>query len=109
VLGLFPADRPEKVDMVEVGDDRRIRQIVIKPAETHLRHSWGIAVWTPVFTEFMHRFLADHAGTADTTPELFVGDVVRAAMQAGLDVQGVEVSQQPFVDIGTWEDLRRLR
>jgi glucose-1-phosphate thymidylyltransferase len=108
VLGIFPADRPHKVDMVELGPDHRVKRIVIKPAETQLQHTWGIAVWTPVFTEFMHSFLDRHQHTADQTPELYVGDVVRAAIQAGLDVQGVPVSTQPYIDIGTREDLERV-
>jgi glucose-1-phosphate thymidylyltransferase len=108
VLGVFPADRPDKVDMVELGADHRVTRIVIKPATTGLRHTWGVAVWTPRFTEFMHTFLKSHQETAAAAPELFVGDVMRAAMQAGLDIQAVEVSAQPFVDIGTWEDLRRV-
>jgi glucose-1-phosphate thymidylyltransferase len=108
VLGIFPADRPQKADMVELGADQRVKQIVIKPAATDLRHTWGIAVWTPVFTEFLHSFLLSHQQTAADSPELFVGDVILAGMQAGLDVQGVQVSAQPFVDIGTWEDLQRI-
>lgn len=107
VLGVFPADRPEKVDMLELGTDNRIKQLVIKPAETTLRQTWGVAIWTPVFTEFMHTFLDSHQHTADRSPELYIGDVVRAAIEAGLDVQGIPVSDQPFIDIGTREDLER--
>jgi glucose-1-phosphate thymidylyltransferase len=32
VLGLFPTDQPQKVDMVDLDDDGRIRLIEIKPA-----------------------------------------------------------------------------
>lgn len=107
VLGVFPADRPEKVDMLELGTDNRIKQLIIKPAETTLQHTWGVAIWTPVFTEFMHTFLDSHQHTADQSPELYIGDVVHAAIQAGMDVQGIPVSDQPFIDIGTREDLER--
>lgn len=107
VLGVFPADRPHKVDIVQLGANHRVEQILIKPQETTLRQTWGVAIWTPAFTEFLHSFLADHGRGADKAPELFVGDVVRAAIDAGMDVQGVEVSDQPFVDIGTAEDLAR--
>jgi len=107
VLGIFPGDRPHKSDMIELGDDHRVKQIIIKAGASSLRHTWGVAVWTPVFTEFLHTFLATHQHTAGEAPELFVGDVVRAGMQAGLDVQGVQASAQPFVDIGTWDDLQR--
>jgi glucose-1-phosphate thymidylyltransferase len=94
--------------MLELGADHRIKQLVIKPTETTLQHTWGVAVWTPVFTEFMHALLEVHQHTADQSPELYVGDVVRAAIQAGLDVQGIPVSTRPFIDIGTREDLERV-
>jgi glucose-1-phosphate thymidylyltransferase len=109
VLGVFPADRPHKVDMLAVGADHRVEKIVVKPASTTLHHTWGVAVWTPAFSEFLHSFLAAHSRGAQQAPELFVGDVVRAAMQSGMDVQGVEVSSRPFLDIGTAEDLARAR
>lgn len=108
VLGLFPADRPDKVDMVELGSDNRVKQIFIKPATSQLQHTWGVAVWTPAFTGFMHRFLERHGQSAGDTAELFVGDVFRAGLETGLDVQGLSVSTQPFVDIGTWDDLLRV-
>lgn len=108
VLGLFPAERPHKSDMVELDTNGRVAQILVKPPATDLRQTWGIAVWTPVFTEFLHRFLLSHRHSAAESPELYVGDVVRAAMDAGLDVRGLQVSGQPFVDVGTPEDLQRL-
>jgi glucose-1-phosphate thymidylyltransferase len=107
VLGVFPADRPHKVDMLQLGEGQRVEKIVIKPASTTLRHTWGVAVWTPAFTEFLHSFLHEHSERAAQAPELYVGDVVRAAVESGMNVQGVEVSAQPFVDIGTADDLAR--
>jgi len=107
VLGVFPADRPEKVDMVNLAEDGRVEQILIKPPQTDLTDTWGLALWTPRFSAFMHEFLLAHQETAAVAPELYVGDVVRAAMQSGLSVYGIRVSDQPFLDIGTWEDLRR--
>ena len=107
VLGLFPADRPQKVDMVDLEEDGRIRGIVIKPRETHLIYSWTIAVWTPVFTRFMHEYLTATKESAREHPELFVGDVVQAAIHDGLKVEGVHVSDEPYLDIGTADDLLR--
>lgn len=107
VLGLFPADRPEKVDMVELDNNGNVRQIIIKPRDTDLHDTWGVAVWSPTFTDFMHKFLALHRKTAAGETELFVGDVVRAAIKEGLRVHGVKVSKQPFLDIGSWDDLEK--
>lgn len=109
VLGVFPADRPHKVDMLQIGAGGRVEKILIKPAKTHLTQTWGVAVWTPAFTEFLHSFLAEHRRRAEQSPELFVGDVVRAAIDAGLDVRGTEVSARPYIDVGTAEDLARIR
>lgn len=107
VPGVFPADRPQKVDMLELGADHRIRQLIIKPAETTLEQTWGTAIWTPVFTEFMYTYLDSHQHAADRTPEMYIGDVVRDAIHSGMDVQGIPVADQPFLDIGTREDLER--
>jgi glucose-1-phosphate thymidylyltransferase len=107
VLGLFPADRPEKVDMVALGDDDEVERIIIKPGDTELRQTWGVAVWAPAFTEFMHEFLLSHRHTAAETDELFIGDIVQAAIHQGLLVRGVQVSEQPYLDIGTGDDLRK--
>ena len=107
VLGLFPADRPEKVDMVEADDNGRVRQIIVKPPHSELHFSWGAAVWAPTFTDFMHDYLTSHQHVAVEKPELYVGDIVQAAIDNGLNVIGVQVSQQAFLDIGTWDDLAR--
>lgn len=107
MLGLFPADQPRKMDMVDADSDGKVRQIVIKPHQTQLRHTWGIAVWTPVFTHFMHEYLAVARKSALHKPELFVGDIVQAAIGEGLRVEAVHVSDEPFLDIGTPDDLIR--
>jgi glucose-1-phosphate thymidylyltransferase len=107
VVGIFPADRPQKVDMVDLRDDGRIERLVIKPQETKFRYTWGIAVWTSVFTHFMHEYLAAIAEKAARQSELFVGDVFNEAIQEGLKVEGMLVSDKPFLDIGTGDDLLR--
>ncbi len=107
VLGIFPAARPDKVDMVEIDKNHHVKEILIKPGATRLRHTWGLAVWTPAFTEFLHTFLLSHRLHAERAPELFLGDVIRAGIGAGLNVQGVEASKQAYLDIGTPEDLAK--
>ncbi len=107
ILGLFPADQPGKVDMVDSGADRKVNRIAIKPRRTQLRHTWGIAVWTPVFTHFMHEYLAVARKSTPHKPELFIGDIVQAAIREGLRVEAVHVSDEPFLDIGTPDDLIR--
>jgi len=112
VLGLFPADQPQKMDMVDLDDDGRVRLIVIKPPQTHLRYTWIIAVWTPVFTRFMHEYLAavqdeqdDTGNNALEQRELFVGDVIQAAIYNDLKVETVPFPNGAYLDIGTPGDL----
>ena len=107
VLGLFPADQPGKVDMVDSGADGKVNRIVIKPRQTQLRHTWGVALWTPVFSLFMHEYLAVAGKSGTQQPELFMGDVIQAAIGEGLRVEAVHVSDEPFLDIGTPDDLVR--
>lgn len=105
VLGLFPADNPAKVDMVEVGPDGRPVRLDIKPEETDLAYSWICAVWTPVFTEYMHRWLHGAAANRDDDGELYVGHVIEAALDDGVEVDAVSFPGGQCVDIGTPEEL----
>jgi glucose-1-phosphate thymidylyltransferase len=105
LLGLFPADEPQKMDMVDLDDRDRVRDIVIQPSQTDLRYSWDIAVWTPAFTEFIHEYLATHRASAGLSPELSVGEVIQAAIRQKLRVEGVQVSEEPYLDIGTPQGL----
>lgn len=105
VLGLFPSDRPYKADMVDIDPEGRIRNIVIKPHQTALRFTWGVAVWTPLFTQFIHNYLETLKPSMLEEKELFIGEVVQAAIDEGLRVEGVHVADEAFLDIGTPEDL----
>jgi glucose-1-phosphate thymidylyltransferase len=107
VLGLFPSDRPHKADMLDIDQHGKIRNIVIKPPQTDLRFTWGVAVWTPVFTQFLHEHVNTCKPSAAKRKELFVGDVVKAAIVEGMQVEGVMVSDHPYLDIGTPDDLFR--
>jgi glucose-1-phosphate thymidylyltransferase len=113
VLGLFPTDQPHTADMVDLGDNGQIRRIVIKPRQTDLRYTWILAVWTPTFTRFMHEYLATaqtesqphDIGDGSQRRELFVGDVIQAALEAGLEVEKVLFLKGSYLDIGTPSNL----
>ncbi len=114
VLGLFPVDKPEKWDVVDFDENGRIRQILIKPLQIHLRYTWIIAVWTPVFTQFMHNYLStlqevkDQDNTLNEISErqeLFLSDVIQAAILNNLHVEGVLFPDSSCLDIGTPDDL----
>jgi glucose-1-phosphate thymidylyltransferase len=111
VLGVVPFDHPHKGGMVDMDAQGRVHQVLEKPAQSDLRHSWYIAVWTPVFTTFMHQHLiaiqaADRASRSQSR-ELPLGDVIHAAVEHGLQVEAHLFSDGSFLDIGTPEDLIR--
>jgi len=115
VLGLMPVERPHKWDMVDLNEHGRIRQFVIKPAHTLLTYAWVIAVWTPVFSNFMHQYLIKnqreiHCQTTTQNHktqnlELYTGDVFQAAVKEGLSIETVIFPKGFCIDIGTPEDL----
>jgi glucose-1-phosphate thymidylyltransferase len=115
VLGLFPTDQPQTADMVELDEAGRARQILVKPRSTDLRYTWIIAVWTPAFTQFMHDYLeaALKNGTqtgivCSSQRELYVGDVVQAAIDEGMRVDTMLFAKGDYIDIGIPENLVRV-
>jgi glucose-1-phosphate thymidylyltransferase len=114
VLGIYPTDQPHKVDMVEVSPNGRVRNIRIKPAVADLDFTWTIAVWMPDFTLFMHEYILNEKITiereSDVAPpieskELFLGDVIQAAMKNNKRVSSVTFTNSKYLDIGSPEDL----
>lgn len=112
VLGLLCAEKPEVVDMVDVDDDWLVRSLHIKPSETSLKYTWVAAVWTSVFTRFMHNYLADlHISRPWSSVrscekrELSMGQVLQGALAAGLKVTGVPFPGDTYLDIGTSDNL----
>jgi len=73
--------------------------------------TWGIALWTPAFTAFTHAFVQRAAvnipGVRGAEREIYVGDVIQAAIDQGMAVHAVDLSSVPYLDIGTPEGLQR--
>jgi glucose-1-phosphate thymidylyltransferase len=114
VLGLFEARKPQKMDMVELDNQGNICKIDIKPTSTQLRYTWIIAVWAGRFTEFMHHFVLEHkhryTTKTDGMPEkkeVFVGDVIHAAIDSDINIEHVIFEKSKYIDIGTPEDLAK--
>jgi glucose-1-phosphate thymidylyltransferase len=107
VLGLFPARTPHQVDMVTTEPNGRVRSIQIKPRRTRSRHTWIVAVWSPVFSRFMHEHLDSPArrGRDSSSVETSVGHVFQAALRAGLHFDSVVFGEKSWIDIGTAADL----
>lgn len=110
VLGVFPAERSELMDMVDIDGMGRVRAILLKPNQTDLHYAWIFAVWTPAFTSFMHEYLpkvGDRRKGEHTSDELTVGHVIKAAVNEGLRVEAVVFQEHMCLDIGTPDDLVR--
>ena len=114
VLGLFPTDQPEKAGVVDFDAGGRVHFIKEKPSQSDLRHMWAVAVWTPVFTHFMHEYLAgieankwqsDTGSSSRQQEELKISDVVQAGIDRGLRVEAEVFTDGKYLDIGTPEDL----
>lgn len=119
VLALFPAHDHKAMDMVDIDAGHRVRAIHLKPKKTRLRYAWLCAVWTPIFTEFLHQFLirvrrGQTAGLIgnhkiDPQGDIPVGAVLAAAVRAKLNVEGVKFPAGRYIDIGTPQGLSGIR
>lgn len=117
VLGLFPTQQPEKVGVVDFDDTGLVRGIYEKSRFTHLPYMWAIAAWRPTFSDFLHGFVGDriqalignqipqHLTTLPPYVETPIGDVIQAALQAGLRVEAEPFAQGHYLDIGIPENL----
>jgi glucose-1-phosphate thymidylyltransferase len=115
-LGLFPVAQPHKWDMVEMRHDGRISKIMLKPRQSDLLHTWIIAVWTPVFSRFMHEYLIKIEETdkpmkaknkISEQQELFISEVIQQAIDDGLQVEGMIFPEGSCLDVGTVDDLAK--
>ena len=114
VLGLFKAQQPQKMDMVEINEGGLVQEIIIKPSQTTLKYTWIIAVWTPKFTHFLHKYVLkqletilknDYTINSDRKKEVYLGDVIRSAIYNRLKVDHIVFHNGFYIDIGTPEDL----
>ena len=102
LLGLFPLANGA-MDAVETAE-RRVVRVLPKPGTTKFAHTWGFAIWRDRFTEYLLAHLVSGQLNASAR-ELYMGDVLDAAIRDGLTVEGVPISTCPFLDVGTPEGL----
>jgi len=109
VLGLFPTPNPAKMDMVDTDKDGKVIDIEIKPGSTTLDLTWILAVWTPVFTEYLcdqvNNDSARIGALAISTNDNHLGHVFRLAIEDGLAIDSLAFSSGRSLDIGTPDDL----
>jgi glucose-1-phosphate thymidylyltransferase len=114
VLGLFEAGEPENVDMVHLHGNRHIVDIEIKNPASKARYCWIIALWTPVFTQYLHHFVTEKLkdlqqpeALKNPVPEIYIGAVIADAIQDGVTAAPYIFKHGRFLDIGTPENLLR--
>jgi glucose-1-phosphate thymidylyltransferase len=115
VLGLYSAHETRQMDMVDVDASGRVQSLILKPASTHLQYTWICAVWTPVFTQFMHAFVQSERARQARDPQAYAdidsqgdlpfGAVILAGVQKGLRVYGLTFPGETYIDIGTPSSL----
>jgi glucose-1-phosphate thymidylyltransferase len=110
LLPLVPSTRGDKVDLVSVEVDGRVTGILPKPGAGHSGFTWVAAAWSRAFTSFLHRFLRDAATKYEsaTSKELYVGDVLNAAIAKGLSVRAEIFAEGHAIDIGTPDDFAAI-
>jgi glucose-1-phosphate thymidylyltransferase len=99
VLGLFPPRDPRTTDLVDAGQDGRVRRIEVRPEASDLRLNWLIALWDGRFTGFLHRWVAAAGEAEGSEPAL--GAAFGAALAAGLELQSVAFPEGRYLDLGT--------
>lgn len=110
VLGLFKAINPLQADMVDIDNKGKLRKIVIKPDQTDLTYTWTIAVWTPVFSDYLHEYVKEDSRRPKPGKgrEVFIGDVIQCALEDGLKVETALFPHGKYIDIGTLPDLKNV-
>jgi glucose-1-phosphate thymidylyltransferase len=101
VLGVFPTNAPEQLAPVEVDGAGVVKAVLEKPGTTQLRNTWGVAVWRPTFSKFLHEQLK----LAPVDEELALSAVFDRACRANLLVRALDFSGGKFQDFGTWAGI----
>lgn len=110
VLGVMPISRPEKWDMIEYDSNNKVKRIVIKSTnQKNLKYGWFCAVWNSQFSDYLNSYILDlHKEKSSQElkkSEIYVGDVIRAAIKDQYKVESVIFEEGTCLDIGTPEDL----
>jgi glucose-1-phosphate thymidylyltransferase len=113
VLGVFHTQPDTPNDRLGIDPDGRVRRIVVKSQTSDLQFTWVMAVWTPLFTEFMHTHLAAMLSAGEQRPnrlkrEMVMGDVMARALESDLHVNTVQFLDARYLDLGTPEGLATI-
>ncbi len=99
-LGVCRATAGLQNDLVDFDERGVVREMTLKPHDDPFRYSWALALWTPVFTEFLHGYADQNRASAHAF-EISAGHVIQAAVHAGLKIEAIVLSEETYLDIGT--------
>lgn len=99
MLGVFPVADPSAFGPVEFHTDGTVRRVLDKPAAPAPFNTWGVASWSPRFTEFCTSW--DEEASRRSGGERVLGDAFDAARLGGLRVRACAFPAGGFGDVGT--------
>ena len=94
--------------MVEYDAEHRLHRITIK-TKSLLPYAWALAVWRPSFTEYLRSYVAKWYENPTDNSELQLSTIITEAQMDGLKVTVEPVPDGSFLDVGTPDDLARMR
>jgi glucose-1-phosphate thymidylyltransferase len=100
VLGVFPTSEPQHLGPVRIGNNSQVVEVQDKPAETDIMNTWGVAVWSPRFTDLIDRSVKKWAAEGETGTEHPLGEVFESAVRSDFKVNSVFFENGDFVDVG---------
>jgi len=106
VLGALSVPPQQVADRVRMDADGRALEVRVKPLAGAWPYAWILAAWAPSFTRFLERWLSAHSSLASATPqaaaqEFYLGQVMQAAIEAGLSIEVETFQFGSFIDVGT--------
>lgn len=102
IFCLFKAEKPEKSGMVILSDEDEVLEIVDKPQKTDLEWMWGTVIWKPTFNSFLHDCITNR-GVYE------YGVIFNEALKSGLKFGGVKFDEGKYLDLGTVDDVVRVK
>ncbi|MDZ7618441.1 MAG: sugar phosphate nucleotidyltransferase [Patescibacteria group bacterium] len=105
VLGVFPTSEPQHLGPVRMADDGRVIEVQDKPAATDLANTWGIAVWSPRFTNLLNQYVEAWAAEGSGGKEHPLGEVFEEAVRSDFRVDSVFFAGGDYLDVGKPEGI----
>jgi glucose-1-phosphate thymidylyltransferase len=107
VLGVFPTNHPEDLCAVEYDSAMRVLKLRDKERGHPIMNTWGMAVLSPKFSEFLHGYLQRAGASRDR--EMPLAECFSKALEAGLNVLALQIAGGRFWDIGKNSSLIKAR